>query len=170
MKDVIIKLRTFLLNHFKSKPMQTLIWGLISYEMLSYIFFGIGTSVLDYMVFSTLNVIGMNSLIANIFSTICAIIFAYITNKLWVFKSKTNTFVAVIKEFFRFAYARMATLIMTEVILYISILMYGHDKAANQIAKLIAMVFTIILNYIFSKLFIFNTKGKGKKNGSKKTN
>lgn len=158
MKEKIICFRTFLLKHFKSKAIQTLIYGLISYEMISYLFFGIGTSAVDYIVFSALNVTDLSSLITNIISTACAIIFAYITNKLWVFKSKTHGFKEIIREFFRFTEARLATLVMTEVILFISIMIYGNDQVANQIAKLIAMVLTVIVNYIFSKLFIFSNR------------
>lgn len=162
MKEYIIQFRAFLLKHFKSKWIQTLIWGLISYEMLSYMFFGLGTSIIDYVVFSTFTAMGLEALISNVISTFCAVIFAYITNKLWVFKSKTSGAFEILKEFIRFTNARIATLIMTEIILLISKLMDGND----YLAKLIAMILTIILNYIFSKLFIFN-KRKGKNNESK---
>lgn len=158
MKEKIICFRGFLLKHFKSKALQTLIYGLISYEMISYLFFGIGTSAVDYIVFSALNATKLSSLITNVISTICAIIFAYVTNKLWVFKSNTHGFKEILLEFFRFTEARLATLIMTEIILFISIMTYGNDQAANQIAKLIAMVLTVIFNYILSKLFIFSNR------------
>lgn len=159
MKDKIIKFRSFLLEHVKNRQLQTLIWGLISYEMISYVCFGIGTAVIDYSVFSFITALGMNALISNIISTLCAIIFAYITNKLWVFKSKTSGFVEIIREFFRFANVRFATLLMTEILLLLSQVFGGND----YVVKLAAMVLTVILNYVFSKLFIFN-KRKGNKN------
>lgn len=158
MKEKIICFREFLLKHFKSKAIQTLIYGLISYEMVSYLFFGVGTSAVDYIVFSALNATKLSSLITNVISTVCAIIFAYVTNKLWVFKSNTHGFKEILLEFFRFTEARLATLVMTEIILFISIMIYGNDQAANQVAKLIAMVLTVIVNYIFSKLFIFSNR------------
>ncbi|MFQ9514895.1 MAG: GtrA family protein [Eubacterium sp.] len=158
MKDAIIRFRSFLLKHIKNKQLQTLIWGLISYEMISYVLFGVGTVVIDYSVFSFITAMGLNALISNIISTLCAIIFAYFTNKLWVFKSKTNGFIEIIREFFRFANVRFATLLMTEVMLFMSQLLNGND----YIVKLIAMLLTVILNYVFSKLFIF-TKRKGSK-------
>ena len=49
MKDSIIKFRSFLLAHIKNPSLQTLIKGLISYEMLTYVFFGIGTAL--YLLF-----------------------------------------------------------------------------------------------------------------------
>lgn len=166
MKNLIIGVRSFLLKHFKNEYIRKLIYGLISYEMISYIFFGVGTSVIDYVIFSALNYSGMDSLLANLISTVGAIIFAYVTNKIWVFESKTNGFSEALHEFLRFAYARTATLVMSEIIILVSQLIYGDNKAANQIAKLIAMVLTVIFNYIFSKLFIFN-KRKGTKNENK---
>lgn len=95
---------------------------------------------------------------ANIISTFCAIIFSYVTNKRWVFKSKTSGFMEVLHEFLRFARARIATLIMSEVIIFASVAIYGNNQKVNQISKLISMVLTVILNYIISKLFIFNDR------------
>lgn len=159
MKDKIINFRSFLLKHVQNKQLRTLIWGLISYEMISYVFFGAGTAIIDYTVFSSITALGMHALISNVISTLCSIIFAYTTNKLWVFKSKTNGFVEVIQEFFRFANVRFATLLMTEIMLLIC-----HFTDGNEyLVKLIAMILTVILNYIFSKLFIFK-----KERGSKK--
>ena len=148
MKDSIIKFRSFLLAHIKNPSLQTLIKGLISYEMLTYVFFGIGTAIVDYLVFTFFNAGKVSALIANIISTFCAIIFSYVTNKRWVFKSKTSGFMEVLHEFLRFARARIAT----------SVAIYGNNQKVNQISKLISMVLTVILNYIISKLFIFNDR------------
>ena len=154
MKDSIIKFRSFLLAHIKNPSLQTLIKGLISYEMLTYVFFGLGTAI----VFTFFNAGKVSALIANIISTFCAIIFSYVTNKRWVFKSKTSGFMEVLHEFLRFARARIATLIMSEVIIFASFAIYGNNQKVNQISKLISMVLTVILNYIISKLFIFNDR------------
>ncbi len=164
MKKIVIKMRNFLLSHIKNKSVQTLISGLISYEMLSYIFFGLGTSIVDYVVFSIITAVGCDELISNIISSVCAIIFAYVTNKIWVFKSKTHGFIEVLQEFIKFTNARIVTLVMTELILFVSKLIGGNP----YIAKAVAMVLTIILNYIFSKLFIFN-KRKVTQNEKKET-
>ena len=99
MKDSIIKFRSFLLAHIKNPSLQTLIKGLISYEMLTYVFFGIGTAIVDYLVFTFFNAGKVSALIANIISTFCAIIFSYVTNKRWVFKSKTSGFMEVLHSF-----------------------------------------------------------------------
>lgn len=165
MKNSIIRFRTFLLKHFKNPKLRTLIYGLISYEMISYVSFGMGTALVDLTIFHSLNLSGFDAILANIISTACAIVFSYITNKLWVFKSKTHGFYDILNEFIRFAYARAATLFMSTAILYISKLRFGNDKKANLIAKIIAMVLTVVTNYIISKLFIFkNRKGTTNEN------
>ncbi len=158
MKEKIICFRSFLLKHFKSKSAQTLIYGLISYEIISYLFFGIGTSIVDYLVYTALNATSMNLLISNSISTTCAIIFAFVTNKLWVFKSDVHGIKEILQEFFKFVEARLITYIMTQFILTISMLIYGNEPKANLIAKLIAMILTVIINYIISKLFIFENR------------
>lgn len=165
MKETIIRLREFLLAHVSNKKLQSLIIGLLSYEMVYYIFFGAGTFIIDIGIFSLITSYGCTALILNIISTICAIVFAYTTNKLWVFKSKTHGFTEVFAEFMRFAYVRFATLIMTEIILLINEKLINGNK---YLAKLIAMIITIILNYVFSILFIFNNR-KGTHNEIQKT-
>ena len=162
MKDLIIRFRTFLLKHFKNKRIRTLIYGLISYEMISYMFFGAITTLVDFTVYSALTYMHINILIANIISTICAIIFAYVTNKLWVFNSNAHTVPEILLEFIKFSEARIATLIMSEIILWISHVIHGNP----YVAKIIAMILTVIINYILSKLFIFTSK---KQKGNKKS-
>ena len=71
MKEKIIKVRTFLLRHFKNQYLQTLIMGLISYEMLSYMFFGLGTCIVDYGVFSSITAMGLDELIDTLCNIVC---------------------------------------------------------------------------------------------------
>ena len=77
MKETIIRLREFLLAHVSNKKLQSLIIGLLSYEMVYYIFFGAGTFIIDIGIFSLITSYGCTALISNIISTICAIVFAY---------------------------------------------------------------------------------------------
>ena len=55
-------------------------------------------------------------------------------------------------------YMSFCALIMSEVIIFASVAIYGNNQKVNQISKLISMVLTVILNYIISKLFIFNDR------------
>ena len=163
MKDRILCFRTFLLEHFHGDKLQSLIYGLLSYQMITYVFFGIFTSVIDVGVYSILTYLHINILVANILSTLCAIVVAYITNKRFVFNSAAHGFSAVFYEFMRFSEARIATLLMTELILLICHLLHGNPYTT----KIFAMVLTVCINYIVSKLYIFNSKQKGTKSDEK---
>lgn len=163
MKDKILCFRAFLLEHFHGEKIQSLIYGLISYEMVTYMFFGIFTSVIDVGVYSVLTSMDINILIANMISTFCAIIFAYITNRRFVFNSGATGFSEIFYEFLRFSETRIATLLMSELILLVFHILHGNPYTA----KISAMILTVCINYIISKLFIFNSKQKGIKQDEK---
>ena len=157
MKDSIIKFRSFLLAHIKNPSLQTLIKGLISYEMLTYVFSALVLPLLTTLYLLFLMQVRSVPYCQYHLNILCYH-FSYVTNKRWVFKSKTSGFMEVLYEFLRFARARIATLIMSEVIIFASVAIYGNNQKVNQISKLISMVLTVILNYIISKLFIFNDR------------
>lgn len=87
--------------------------------------------------------------IANIFSWICAVTFAYFTNRKYVFKSENKN---KLKEITSFVSSRVATLLMDMAIMFVGVtLLHGNDK----IVKIIVQVVVTIGNYILSKLFVF---------------
>lgn len=87
--------------------------------------------------------------IANIISWICAVTFAYVTNRKFVFKSKSQD---IKREVISFTSARIVTLIMDMVIMWLMVtLIHFNDK----IAKLVVQVVVTIGNYLLSKLFVF---------------
>ncbi len=153
----VVKFRSFLLRHFKNEKIRTLIWGLISAEMVLYMLFGAGTAIIDFSTFAILQaVFGVEPMIAHTISTILAILFAYITNRIWVFKSEKLGIKQLILEFLRFSEVRIGTYFMTLFILLVDKYTFNHPKTA----KMIGLILTIILNYVFSKLFIFSKKEK----------
>lgn len=90
--------------------------------------------------------------IANIISWIFAISFAYITNRIFVFKSKSKNYV---KEITSFCTSRILTLLMDMGIMFLFVtVLHGSDT----IGKLISQVVVTIANYIFSKIFVFKVK------------
>ena len=97
-------------------------------------------------------------LISNVVSWICAISFAFFTNKLWVFQSKSWKACDWIPEFGKFFSARVATGII-EILAVPLLVGIGLDQTILGIegmaAKVIVSVLVVVLNYIFSKLFIF---------------
>ena len=140
---------------------------IFNYEMITYLFFGIAATVINwgcYWLFCFIFKIPINdpssnhaflSGVANTIAFIIALIFAFFTNKLIVFKSKETSFKNTSREFISFAIARLLTFILESAILTISNI-FGLNLV---IMKIVAGIIVVILNYIFSKLFIFNIKG-----------
>lgn len=90
--------------------------------------------------------------IANVISWLFAVIFAYVTNRIFVFKSKSKNY---IKEIISFFSSRVITLLMDMGIMFVFVtLLNGNDT----IGKLISQVVITIANYVFSKLFVFKKK------------
>lgn len=97
--------------------------------------------------------ISWQNTVNNTFSWVAGVLFAYPLNRKWVFKS-TNP--KVLKEFFGFASSRVSTLILDIVIMWLTV---NVMHMSYWIAKIfISAVLVTILNYVFSKMLIFNKK------------
>ena len=139
-------------------------------ELITYIIFGVLTTIVSLVSFKIFDsLLGEKLyLLTNIMSWIFAVSFAYITNKLWVFESKSWQGKTVIKELLGFVGARLFSLGVEELGLWllIDILHMGAlrlsilslDINGNMIAKVIMQIVVIILNYVFSKLVVFKKK------------
>ena len=92
--------------------------------------------------------------ISEIISFIISIIFAYITNKLYVFKSKTNSIKELIKEITSFTSCRIFTEILSILMMNIAIWLHINDI----LMKIVANIVVIILNFVLSKVLIFTKK------------
>ena len=90
-----------------------------------------------------------------VFSWICAVTFAFFTNKKYVFKNETHTAQEFWKVFFSFYGARLATLAMEEAIFLICCDWLGMNKT---VITFLSQVFIFIANYILSKVFVFRNK------------
>lgn len=124
-------------------------------EIVNYLIFGVLTTIISLAVYYllTFTVIDpKNALllqVANVISWVAGVLFAYVTNRKYVFDSKNED---KLKEFSSFVGARLVTLIMDMIIMYVGVtLMRGNDK----IIKLISQVVVIVSNYLFSKIFVF---------------
>ena len=125
-------------------------------EGISYLFWGGVAFVLSMVLFYIFaNIMMLDEQIANIFTWIICVIFAYLTNRTFVFKSKTTGAKAVTKEFVDFTAARLATLVLEIAVLFVCIdLFLWH----NMLAKLLGQFLVIVSNYVLSKLWIFKKK------------
>ena len=139
-------------------------------ELISYVFFGVLATVVNLVSFKIFDaILGENLyLITNVVSWLITVIFAYFTNKLWVFESKSWKASVVVKELIGFFGARIFSLVVEEAGLWLMIdichmgniswNIFKFEINGNMIAKIIMQVVVVILNYVFSKLVIFKHK------------
>ena len=125
-------------------------------EVISYLFFGVLTTLINLATFWILStVFNLETIAATVAAWIIAVTFAFITNKIWVFKSKTKTNQETTKEAIMFVIARLITLGIEVILMW---LMVDNLKQNKLIWKLLCNVITVILNYLFSKLIVFKEK------------
>lgn len=124
-------------------------------EILRYIFFGVLATIISitsYWIFNHL--MYMNELIANIISWILAVLFAFITNRRWVFQVPKKNERNFIKQLIEFYSGRLLTLALEEIIILIFITLLEFP---SMVVKIFAQIAVIVTNYIISKLWIFKT-------------
>lgn len=152
---------------------------LLDYEVLSYLFFGVLTTAVNFLAFwlvnlikggdyehcvlTTLNIFSrsipvMWTTVANAIAWVAAVLFAYITNKLFVFESKSKNPKVVIRELISFFGARLISFLIFEFALFS--LLNTTMGINSYICKIITGIIVIIFNYIASKLVIFKNKSK----------
>lgn len=152
--------------------MKKLFHKLFNRETISYLFFGVLTTLVNLAVFWVLNkLLGEDlALFNNAVAFVAAVIFAYITNKLFVFESKSWSPETLRKEIPSFIGARLFSFGLEELLLWISkdviragrysIVILGIVIGGLMVAKILISVIVVVLNYFFSKLFIFKKKEK----------
>ncbi len=123
-------------------------------DMILYLVFGVLTTAVNIVSYWLLaRILGEKYLVFNnTVSWILSVLFAYITNKIWVFNSVTNNFKELAVEFTSFVSCRFATFLLDTAILAFGV----KALHLNDIAvKIFSNVLVIILNYVASKLVIF---------------
>lgn len=123
-------------------------------ELLLYGIFGVATTVVNFVVFYGMEKLtGADAyLVNNVIAWLAAVIFAYVTNKLFVFQVKSWTGKVVARELVQFFGARVFSLAVEEAGLWLLVQLLQMN---TLIAKLVLAVVVVVLNYIFSKLVIF---------------
>ena len=130
-------------------------------EVILYVIFGALTTLVNiasFWIFTRIIVLNhnedLNRIIANTVAWILSVLFAYITNRIWVFDSKSKG-IDMLKETVSFFSARLASLGMDMGILYLGATIL---KFPDMPVKIFSNVLVIIFNYVFSKFFIFKNK------------
>lgn len=127
--------------------------------IIRYVFFGGCTTMVNLISFFILRKLNIGLNIANVISIILAILFAYVVNSKFVFQDKCETLLDHIRPFCKFISARLVTMLVEVggVWLFVSV-MDWKDMAG----KFVTQFLVLVLNYIFSKFFVFTT-GKDEK-------
>ena len=126
------------------------------WEVLSYLIFGVLTTVVNYMVYLPVyNLLGLSAALSNAIAWVVAVAFAYLTNKPFVFKSYDWSAKTVIPELTKFVGCRVASGAAETLILLVTVDLLHWN---GNIWKLITSVLVVVMNYVASKLVVFKKK------------
>ena len=160
---VVINNNIYDYKQYKTKKTKSLkkIWNKIyniylkNQEIISYLIIGFLTTLVSLITYYIVTKIFLNPKnatelqLANIISWITSVVFAYITNRKYVFKSKNKN---IVKECTTFITSRILTLILEMIAMFIIVTIFKYN---DKIGKLISQILVIIGNYIISKLLVF---------------
>ncbi|MBQ6212310.1 MAG: GtrA family protein [Ruminococcus sp.] len=147
------------------KPLQNIYYKYE--EKWLYLFFGVLTTAVSFVSAGIAkNLLERTSMggemvgtVSTVISWICAVTFAYLTNRAWVFGSEAKGAKALVTEAASFYGGRVFTLVVEAVMMAVG---YGKLKINYWVMKIIANVVVLILNYVISKLFVFKKKDEVK--------
>lgn len=149
----------------------------LSYEIVTYLVFGVLTTVVNFIIANLFGLIMPQNtvlfkignysvrweVVSQFAAWLGAVLFAFVTNKLWVFESKAKSAGAVFKEFISFTGGRILSYLLFELAL-VEVLHFAVGSL--NIRKIIAAVFTIVFNYIISKFVSFRKKDENTDKGT----
>lgn len=124
-------------------------------ETVNYLIFGVATTAVNFVVYGVLVFFGVYYLTAQVIAWIAAVVFAYITNRIWVFESHRRGVRAILAEFASFTASRLFSFGIETFLLW---LMVDILHLSEMIAKLPVAVITVVLNYVTGKLLVFRKK------------
>ena len=141
--------------------MKKRIQSLFENELLLYLFFGLATTLVSILSRLVIYQLTHKELLATALANIIGILFAFITNDTIVFKQARENWPS---RLMRFTLARLSTFLLDLFLTFLFVTQFPHiigqfvndniDKV-NSVETVIAQFLIIILNYIFSKVFIF---------------
>lgn len=129
-------------------------------ELIEYGFWGVMTTLVNYIVyFSCTKLAGIDYLVSNVAAWCVAVLFAFLVNKVFVFRASSWNLKALAWEFGSFTSARVLSGVMETGLLWLFVQQWGFSDA---VIKIVAGVLVIIINYVFSKLVIFRKREEKK--------
>ena len=133
-------------------------WGMYRkyQEGINYLIFGFLAFVLNYVLYYLFtDVLNLHYMVSTVLSWALTVVFAYWTNRTFVFKSQNKDAKSVGEEFASFIGARVATELLEMGLMF---LMVGIMSLNEFISKFVCQVLVIVANYFLSKLWIFKEK------------
>ncbi len=119
-------------------------------EVINYLIVGGMTTLVSILIYAVCTkCFHINYMISNVISWIFSVLFAYIFNRIFVFKSKNNNIFVEVYQFFKY---RIFSFLIEIFLMYVFVELISID---DMISKVIVQIIVIILNYVFSKLFVF---------------
>lgn len=134
---------------------KSLMKKVINRETIAYGIAGVLTTVVNFVSYEGLYDLGVPNLTANAIAWVIAVVFAYIVNKKNVFRSRSHTVKDEATKVTKFFGARIITLLIEQTGMYL----FTERIPFNRLlVKASLAVIVILLNYVFSKLYIFNNR------------
>lgn len=134
----------------------------VNRESVTYIIFGVLTTAVDWGTYTALRWLEIDYRVATALSWAAAVLFAFVTNKFFVFRSYGMRPGLLWREFSGFVAARAATGVFTMVAM---IVMVDGLHWNEFFGKLVVSAISLVLNYIFSKWVIFKKSAKTEPDG-----
>ena len=126
-------------------------------ELILYVVFGVLTTLVNWVSYWLLaDLLHVDYMAATFIAQVLPILFAYVTNRRWVFESKVRGVKGVALEMAKFFGARGASLVLDLAAMYLGVTLLRID---DKLMKLISNGIIIAANYVFSKLFVFKKQG-----------
>ena len=127
------------------------------WDILSYLFFGGLTTVVNYLVYFPLyNWLQFSATVSNAVAWVFAVAFAYLTNKPFVFKSYDWSAKTVVPELTKFVGCRIGSGVVETVLLLLCVDWLNWN---GNLMKILTSILVVIVNYVASKLIVFRKKG-----------
>ena len=125
-------------------------------ELVLYVICGGLTTLVNIVVYGLCaDVLRIFYLVSNFIAWVLSVLFAYVTNRTWVFKSKKRGARAILREFGLFVSGRVMSMAGDMVIMFLCV---SVAHLPGLVAKILANIFVMIFNYVFSKLIIFRKR------------
>jgi len=139
------------------KSIKQLLEKALVREVIVYGCFGVLTTIVGFGSYALFLHAGFGVALANTLSHLLAILFAYITNKIWVFQARDFTLRQMGKEFLKFLSSRLLALVIDTALLIVLVDFLHYDPILSKAAT---TVIVVVLNYFMSKMIVFRKKAE----------